>query len=120
MKRSILRLLGTTLVLDLLAGALVSGIGLLVGWRTGVQFSNGLFALGGISIILGIFAVMGGYGMRSDFKVLYSQSAGDMSVLERSQRWVADITQGYSAFLSLLLTGGFMIALAILVGMAFK
>ena len=116
MKKSFLRLVGTTLLLALMIGMLVSGVGWLLGWRTSVQFSNGLFIPGGILVVLGILSVMGGYGMRSDFHVVYSQSAGDMSNAERAQRWAADMTQGYSAFIFLFLTGGFLVGLAVLAG----
>jgi len=120
MKKSILRLLGTTLLVAIMIGILASIIGWLLGWKTGTQFSNGLFLPGGIVIILGILTIMGGYGMRSDFHVLYSQSAGSMSIQERTQRWMADMSQGYSTFIFLLLSGGFLICLAILVGTVFK
>jgi hypothetical protein len=53
--------------------------------------------------------------MRSDFKMLYSQSAGDMNTLERSRLWIADMTQGYGLFLFLLIPGIFLIGLAVLV-----
>jgi hypothetical protein len=117
MKRSFLRLLCSTLLLSLLVAMLVSALGWLLGWKTTTQFSNGLFLPGGILIVLGILSVMGGYGMRSDFKVIYSQSAGDMSTAGRAKRWAADMTQGYSAFIFLLVTGGFLVGLAALVGM---
>jgi hypothetical protein len=120
MKKSILRLLGVTLLLAILIGIITACLGWLLGWKTGTQFSNGLFLLGGIAIILGIFSVLGGFGMRSDFHVVYSQSAGAMSTLERTQRWMADMTQGYSFYIFLLLTGAFLIGLSILVGMVIK
>ena len=116
MKKSFLRLVGTTLLLALLIGIIVASIGWLLGWKTTTQFSNGLFLLGGILVVLGILSVMGGYGMRSDFHVVYSQSAGEMNIAERGRRWAADMTQGYSAFLFLFLSGGFLIGLAVLVG----
>jgi len=120
MKKSFLRMVGLTLLLALAIGAIVGCIGWLAGWKTGTQFSNGLFLPGALVIVAGLFSVMGGWGMRSDFRVVYSQSAGDMSVGERTKRWMADINQGYGAFVSLLLTGGFLVALAVLVGMIYK
>ena len=120
MKKSIPRLILATLLLALLLCIIVLLIGVLLGWKTGTLYSNGLFLVGSIAIILGIFSVLGGFGMRSDFHVIYSQSAGAMSQKERTQRWVADMTQGYSAYIFLLLTGVFLIGLAVFVGMAFK
>ena len=119
MKNSFLRLLGKTLFVAFGIGVLACGIGWALGWRTGAQFSNALFWPGCILIIIGILSVMGGYGMRSNFGTLYSQSAGDMSVSERTQRWVADMSQGYGAFIVLFLIGGFLIGLSILVGTIF-
>ena len=120
MQKSILRLLGTTLLLAILIASLASCLGWLMGWKTSTQFSNGLFLPGGILIVLGILTIMGGYGMRSDFHVIYSQSAGTMSIQERTQRWMADMTQGYNTFIFLLLTGGFLIGLAVMVELVFK
>jgi hypothetical protein len=121
MKQSVVRLLVTTLLLALLVGMLVSTLGwLLLRWKFATQFSNGFFLVGGILIVLGILGVLGGYGMRSDFRVLYSQSAGAMSTAERAKRWAADMTQGYSAFVFLLLTGAFLVGLSVLVGVVFR
>jgi hypothetical protein len=119
MKKSIPRLLLFTLLIAVLLGALVSLIGLLLGWRTGTQYSNGLFLVGAIVIIVGIFSVLGGFGMRSDFKVLYSQSASSMNIADRSRRWISDTTQGYSAYIFMLLSGGFLFAFSVLVGVVF-
>jgi hypothetical protein len=90
-------------------------VGWLLHWNTTTQFSNGFFGAGAILIVLGLFSVVGGFGMRSDFKMLYSQSAGDMNTLERSRRWIADMAQGYAFFSFLLLTGLFLIGFAILI-----
>ncbi len=119
MKKSFLRLLGTTLLLILIIGILISIVGWFVGWKTATQFSNAFFLPGGICIVIGILSVVGGYSMRSDFKVLYSQSAGDMSTSERAKRWVADMSAGYGTFIFMFLTGGFLILLAIIIGSVF-
>jgi hypothetical protein len=111
----VLRLLAITFALACIIGIVTASIGLLLHWNTTTQFSNGFFVTGAILVVLGILSVMGGYGMRSNFGVVYSQSAGDMNTLERSKRWVADMAQGYNAFIFLLLTGVYLIGLAILV-----
>jgi hypothetical protein len=110
-----LRLLATTLVLACALGIITAAIGWLLHWNTPTQFSNGFFGAGAILIVLGVLSVMGGYGMRSDFKLLYSQSAGDMNTLERSKRWIADMAQGYGAFVFLLLAGVYLVGFAILI-----
>jgi hypothetical protein len=119
MKKSILRLLATTLILTFIIGAIVACIGWLLRWHSTTQFSNAMFWPGAILIVLGLLSVTGGYGMRSNFGVLYSQSAGDMNLRERTQRWVSDMTQGYSTFILLCLTGAFLIGLAVLIGTIF-
>jgi uncharacterized membrane-anchored protein len=96
-------------------GLVTAGIGRLLHWNSTTQFSNAFFGAGAGLIVIGVLSVMGGFGMRSDFKTLYSQSAGDMNTLERSKRWIADMTQGYNLFLFLFLPGVFLIGLAVLV-----
>jgi hypothetical protein len=115
----ILRLLAITCVLACVIGLITAFIGWLLHWNSTTQWSNGFFGAGAILIVLGLLSVMGGFGMRSDFKMLYSQSAGDMNTLERSKRWMADMTQGYGLFLFLLIPGIFLIGVSILVAKIF-
>jgi hypothetical protein len=105
----------TALGLALLAALIVMVIGLANGWET-VDYSNGMFIAGGAAIALGILSSFGGWGNRADFKQMYSQSAGDMSLAERSKIWVQDLTRAYNAFLLLSLVGAILILLSILIG----
>ena len=116
----ILRLIGITFAIACILGILTSGIGWLLKWNSTTEFSNGFFGAGAILIVLGILSVMGGYGMRSNFSVVYSQSAGDMNTLERTKRWIADMSQGYASFLLLLLTGAYLVGFAILIPNVFS
>jgi hypothetical protein len=116
----ILRLLAITFALACIIGLVTALVGWLLHWNTTTQFSNGFFGVGGVLIVLGIMSVMGGFGMRSDFKMVYSQSAGDMNTLDRTKRWIADMAQGYAFFSFLLLTGIFLIGVAILIPNAFR
>jgi hypothetical protein len=115
MVNKFLRLLGVTLVVALVIGLVITAIGLLLRWDSPVKFSNIFFWVGAGLIILGIVSILGGYKMRSDFGVLYSQSSGDMNIIERSKRWAADISQAYDFNLILLLTGLFLIGFSILI-----
>jgi hypothetical protein len=115
----ILRLLAITFIIACAIGLVVTSIGWVLHWKSTTQFSNGFFGAGAILIVFGLLSVLGGFGMRSDFKLLYSQSAGDMNTLERSKRWMADMTQGYGLFLFLLLPGTFLIGVSILVANIF-
>ena len=111
----ILKLVGITFAIACVIGLIILSIGWLLKWSTATQFSNGFFGTGAALIVLGIMSVMGGYGMRSNFGVLYSQSAGNMNTLERSKRWIADMEQGYSSFVFLLLIGIYLVAVAVLI-----
>jgi hypothetical protein len=116
MKSPLLRLFAITFLLALLIGILISIIGWVLGWNTSTQYSNGLFASGGVIIVLGLFSLAGGYNMRANPKLIYAQSAGDMNLEGRARRLVADMRQEYHASIFLSLTGAFLIGMAILVG----
>jgi hypothetical protein len=111
-----IRLAGTAALIAILAGLIVLGIGWLGRWHSALQFSNGFFTAGAIVIVLGLLSVMGGFSMRSDFRVLYSQSAGDMNLADRSRLWMADITQGYGVLILLAIAGFLLIGIAVLIG----
>ncbi len=116
MKNKVLRLILFTFLLALLIGILVSFAGWLFGWNTSTQFSNGLFISGSVFFVLGVLSVAGGYNMRGNYKMIYSQSAGDMNLEGRARRLVSDMGQEYHASIFLSLTGVFLILMAILVG----
>jgi putative Mn2+ efflux pump MntP len=112
---NILRLLGKTFI----AACVISVITLIIGWtlkwNSNTQYSNGFFIAGTLLIVLGLLSVIGGFSLRADRFVVYSQSAGDMNTFERSKRWITDMVQSYNAFSILLLTGLYLIAFAILI-----
>ncbi len=105
----------TALGISLLAASIVTIIGLVSGWKL-VNYSNGMFIGGAVAIAVAILSTFGGWGNRADFKQIYSQSAGDMSLAERSRLWVQDMTRGYNAFLLMTLVGILLIGLSILIG----
>ena len=112
---------------SLLKSLIISGVislllvlaGLLLGWKTGVQFSNGFFWAGALLIIFGVLTIFGGYSMRSDFGVVYSQSAGDANILERTKQWIADTEQSYSFYVVLLISGAILMLLSVLIDLVF-
>jgi hypothetical protein len=110
-----IRLPLTALIISVLAAALVGIIGLIGDWDQ-VAYSNGMFVGGAIAIALAILSAFGGWGNRADFKQMYSQSAGTMSLPDRSRLWVQDMTRGYNAFLLMSLVGGLLIGLSVLIG----
>lgn len=97
------------------AALLVTIIGLVGRWNR-VDYSNGMFIGGAVAIAFAIFSSFGGWRNRADFSQIYSQSAGDMSIAERSRLWVQDMTRGYNAFLLMSLVGVLLIGLSILIG----
>ena len=95
-------------------------MGLLLKWKSTIQFSNAFFWAGAILVIFGVLSIFGGYGMRSNFGVIYSQSAGDMNILERTKQWIADTEQSYSIYILLLFSGIILMLLSVLIGEIFK
>jgi hypothetical protein len=109
----ILRWAGAMLGLTLLISLAVVAIGLLFQWNTPVQFSNGFFVAGALMIVMGILSVAGGFQQRTNFPLMYAQSAGQASISERTQRMLADIRQGYGTMIVMAGTGLLLIITAI-------
>lgn len=105
----------TAVVISMLAAIVVWILGLVNGWGA-LEYSNGMFIAGGGAIALAILSAFGGWGNRADFKQLYSQSAGDMSLSERTRLWVHDMARGYNAVLLMSLVGMLLIGLSVLIG----
>ena len=59
MKNTILRILISAILFSLISGIVVSIIGLLLGWKTSTQFSDGFFWAGAIMILIGFFSFLG-------------------------------------------------------------
>lgn len=95
-------------------------VGLLLKWKSTIQFSNAFFWAGAILVVFGVLSIFGGYGMRSNFGVIYSQSAGDMNIVERTKQWIADTEQSYSIYILLLFSGVVLMLLSVLIGEIFK
>ncbi len=95
-------------------------VGLLLKWKNSIQFSNAFFWAGAILVIFGVLSIFGGYGMRSNFGVIYSQSAGDVNIVERTKQWIADTEQSYSIYILLLFSGVVLMLLSVLIGEIFK
>jgi hypothetical protein len=122
MKNGILRILIGTILFSVISGIVVSIAGLILGWKTSTQFSDGFFWAGAIMISIGLLSIMGAYSERTVSGLQNSQSAVYMGIEERFKLWAADISRGYNllAFLGisgLLLLG--MAGLTILVGRLF-
>jgi hypothetical protein len=119
MKNPILRILISAILFSLISGIVVSIIGIMLGWKTSTQFSDGFFWVGAIMISSGVMSILG----RLNQPIMpYRQSAFYLGKAERAKQWAADISQGYNT-LTFLGTSGLLLfglaGLAILVGRLF-
>jgi len=94
MKNTILRTLIGAILLSLIAGMVVLIIGLMLGWNTSIQFSDGFFWAGAIMILIGFVNIMGMYSQPIDSRLQHSQSAVHLEADERFKIWEADILRG--------------------------
>ncbi len=122
MKNPILRILISAILFSLISGIVVSIIGLMLGWKTSTQFSDGFFWAGAIVLSIGFVNLLGMFSQRTVSGLQYSQSAVHLDMAERYKIWEADILHGYN-LLAFLGTSGLLLfglaGLAILVGRLF-
>lgn len=116
---SYLRILGVGTALSAIIGAVVWILGLLLGWKTPVEYSNALFIAGAIALAVGILSVIGGYQLRGDFRLLYPQSAGVMDLKEQTASNVSEINRAYGTLLLLTVPGILLIVASILIDRIF-
>jgi hypothetical protein len=88
MKNTILRILISAILLSLISGIVVSIIGLMLGWKTSSQFSDGFFWAGVIMIAIGFMSFQG-YSQRTN-----SGLPVPLSPAELSRLWAADTFHG--------------------------
>jgi len=110
--RLAIRILKATAVISLV----VVVAGLILRWNEPAKFSNGFFAAGAILIIASLLTVTGGFTQRSNFGVMYTETAGQANSAERGQRMAAEITQRYGTFIFLVVTGLVLIGISIAIG----
>ncbi len=88
MKNPILRILISVILVSLIAGSVVSIIGLMAGWKTSTQFSDGFFWAGVILIAIGFISFQGYRQRGSDWPPI------PLAPAERANLWVADTFRG--------------------------
>lgn len=106
-------------VITAAAGILTTLIGIISGWKTSTQFSNGFFICGSAVGLLGLLTVLGSYRSRANFGIQYSQSTSDMNLSERAKLWVKDLNQGYNALIVGVVSGALLIGISVLVDKLF-
>ncbi|HUH98948.1 MAG TPA: hypothetical protein VLZ89_16425 [Anaerolineales bacterium] len=118
MQNPIQRILISAILFSLISGIVVTIIGLILGWKTSAQFSDGFFWAGAIMISLGILNIRGAQTQLPS-GLATSQSATHLNSEERFKLWTADTFHGYKFMTSLGISGLLLLglaSLAILVG----
>jgi hypothetical protein len=113
MKNTILRILIGASLLALISGIVVTIIGLLLGWKTSIQFSDGFFWAGALMIFIGLISYQG-----------YSQRPVDgpqvqLEPEERANLWTADTSRGKNIMAMFGISGLLLFGLSLLVGRLF-
>ena len=118
MKNASLRILIGAILFSLMSGIVVAIIGLMLGWKTSTQFSDGFFWAGAIMIAIGLVQFQGyrdqGYSDRSIGRApVYLEPA------ERSNLWAADTFHGKNLIAFLGISGLLLFGLSLLVARLF-
>ena len=109
MKYTILRILIGAILLSLIAGLVVLIIGLMLGWKTSTQFSDGFFWAGAIMILIG-FVSFRGYSLHAtNWPPIYLDPA------DRAKLWAADTFHGQILMAVFGISGLLLFCLSILV-----
>ena len=88
MKNTILRILIGAILFSLISGIVVSIIGLMHGWKTSTQFSDGFFWAGVIMISIGFISLQG-YSQRT-----IAWPPVHLDPPDRAKLWAADAFHG--------------------------
>lgn len=108
MKNPVLRVLINAILFSLISGVVVAILGLILGWQTSTQFSDGLFWAGAVFFAIGLVNLMGMFSQRTVNGLQFSQSAVHLDVTERFKIWDADLYRGYN-LLTFLGTSGLLL-----------
>jgi hypothetical protein len=114
MKKTALHILIGSILFSLLSGMVVSIIGLVLGWKTLLQFSNGFFTAGSLMLAIGFLS---GVGMRNQIgNSTQASSQPEVNSEEHGFRlWVRDILRGNNILVFLGISGLLLFGLAGLV-----
>jgi hypothetical protein len=113
MKNTNLRILIGASLFALAACIVVTILGLMLGWKTSIQFSNGFFWAGALMIIIG-FVSYQGYSQRTDPARPVSSNPAESSKL-----WEADTFRGKNSMAMFGISGLLLFGLSFLVGRLF-
>jgi len=113
MKNTILRILIGIILLSLISGIIVSIIGLVLGWQTSTQFSNGFFWAAAITVLIGFVSLLGYRQRGTDLLPVHLDPA------DRARLWAADAYRGQVLMIVFGISGLLLFALSLLVSMLF-
>jgi hypothetical protein len=113
MKNTIRRILIGAILFSLIAGIVVSIIGLKLGWKTSIQFSDGFFWAGALMIFIGLISYQG-YSQRPR-----EESMVSVDPAERSNLWAADTSRGKNIMAMFGISGLLLFVVSFLVGRLF-
>ena len=119
MKYTILRILIGAILLSLIAGMVVLIIGLVLGWKTSTQFSDGFFWAGAILILIGFVNIMAMYSQPPDSRLQHSQSAVHLEADEKFKIWEADLLRSRHLLAFLGISSLLLFGMSILVAKLF-
>jgi hypothetical protein len=113
MKSTILRILIGAILISLISGLVVLIIGLMHGWKTSTQFSDGFFWAGAIMILIGFISLLGYSQRTTDWPPVHSDPA------DRAKLWAADTFHGKILTVVFGISGLLLFGLSILVSRLF-
>jgi hypothetical protein len=113
MKNTILRILIGAILLAFISDIVVAIIGLLLGWKTSTQFSDGFFWAAAIMIAIGLISFQGYSRRTSDGLPVYVDPA------EHSNLWAADASRGKNLMAVFGISGLLLLVLSFLVARLF-
>lgn len=122
MKNTIPRLLIGAILFSLISGIVVAIIGVVLGWKTSTQFSDGFFWAGAIVISIGFVNLLGMFSQRTVSGMRYNQSPVHLNMVDLYKIWRADLLHGYQLLAFLGISGMLLFGLsglAILLGRLF-
>jgi hypothetical protein len=109
MKNTIPRILISAILCSLISGIVVSIVGLMLGWKTSTQFSDGFFWAGVFMIAIGFISFQG-YGQRTK-----SWPLAPLDRAELYNQWAADMLRGKKLIALMGISGLLLFGLSFLV-----
>ena len=104
--RLLLRVIGITLVIELVVVFIVAMIGFWTGWQDTEGFKNAIQIAGLLQFGIGFLGIRGNWEATRSFDYQYSMSTTSKSSLERTQQNLTDFAQSYSFMIIMFLSGG--------------